>query len=198
MVDFEAVGQKRTGAGTRLEVQRVAFELFTEQGYESTSLRQIAAAVGINKASLYYHFANKEAILGSLFEQRGSEADDLADWVGRQDPRETLLEEAILRWVDSFAQEKLRGIRFLRSNPLIARRFETSEGGGIRDSLHRLSSLLAKCLPEVTATNMVLLRMAILSINAAVEAAAGMDIPDDAIVAAARTAARVLIKQIQP
>ena len=37
--------------------------LFREKGYPSTSIRDIADAVNINSASLYYHFKNKEAIL---------------------------------------------------------------------------------------------------------------------------------------
>ena len=41
----------------------VATELFIEQGYEGTSLREIADRLGITKAALYYHFPSKDDIL---------------------------------------------------------------------------------------------------------------------------------------
>lgn len=41
-------------------------ELFSVQGFEATSISQIADAVGIRKASLYSHFDNKQAILDAL------------------------------------------------------------------------------------------------------------------------------------
>jgi AcrR family transcriptional regulator len=35
---------------------QIAAELFTEHGYNATSVRQIADAVGVTEAALYYHF----------------------------------------------------------------------------------------------------------------------------------------------
>lgn len=51
---------------TGLEIRRVALELFVTQGYDATSIRDIAARVGIRGASMYHHFASKEAILWDL------------------------------------------------------------------------------------------------------------------------------------
>ncbi len=44
-------------------VATAAFELFSRQGYNATSLDQVASALGISKAAIYYHHAGKEAIL---------------------------------------------------------------------------------------------------------------------------------------
>jgi len=52
--------------GTRERILEIALELFTEQGYERTSLRQIAERLGFSKAAIYYHFASKEEILLTL------------------------------------------------------------------------------------------------------------------------------------
>src|SRR5690348_7125722 len=46
----------RSRRGTRARIQAVAVEMFTEHGYEKTSLREIAEALGVTKAALYYHF----------------------------------------------------------------------------------------------------------------------------------------------
>jgi AcrR family transcriptional regulator len=51
---------------TRERILAVANELFIEQGYEGTSLREIADRLGITKAALYYHFRSKDEILETL------------------------------------------------------------------------------------------------------------------------------------
>ena len=53
---------------TRERIQQVALELFAEQGYERTSLREIAERLGVTKAALYYHFKSKEDIVRSFTE----------------------------------------------------------------------------------------------------------------------------------
>ena len=45
-----------------------AAELFRVRGYASTSMQEIADAVGLSRPALYYHFKNKEELLGSLVE----------------------------------------------------------------------------------------------------------------------------------
>ena len=51
---------------TKQEILEASLELFSAQGFEATSISQIAGAVGIRKASLYSHFENKQAILDAL------------------------------------------------------------------------------------------------------------------------------------
>ena len=43
-----------------------AARLFREEGYASTSLRDIAAEAGMRAASLYHHFESKDAIVGEV------------------------------------------------------------------------------------------------------------------------------------
>ena len=53
---------------TRERILAVAQELFIEQGYDGTSLREIADRLGFTKAALYYHFRSKDEILVALIE----------------------------------------------------------------------------------------------------------------------------------
>jgi AcrR family transcriptional regulator len=57
---------RNQGAETRERILDVAQELFTRQGYEKTSLRDIAERLEITKAALYYYFERKEDILLEL------------------------------------------------------------------------------------------------------------------------------------
>ncbi|MFI1988830.1 TetR/AcrR family transcriptional regulator [Actinoplanes sp. NPDC020271] len=188
---------RRDGAETKALVRRTALRLFTEQGYEATSLRQIADELGINKASLYYYFDGKEAILRSLFDERGTEAERLVGWLREQPRTPELLATAVLRWVDSFTAEKLQGLRFMSANPLLARTLTGGPGGnrvgaGLNDFVDELTTLL----PDPSPQNVLLLRMAVLSINAAVQAAAPTGTGDEVVVAVARRAARAALGEI--
>ena len=53
---------------TKQEILEAALDLFSVQGFEATSISQIAGAVGIRKASLYSHFESKQAILDELMQ----------------------------------------------------------------------------------------------------------------------------------
>jgi len=56
-----------TGHGnTRQRILDIALDLFITQGYDATSIRQIAERLGFSKASIYYHFASKQDILMAL------------------------------------------------------------------------------------------------------------------------------------
>src|SRR5215471_7616169 len=53
----------RAGNGRRAAMCRTAAQLFRDRGYDATSVRDIARALGLTKAGLYHHFGSKEALL---------------------------------------------------------------------------------------------------------------------------------------
>ncbi len=65
---------------TRSRLRQLALEMFAEQGYEKTSLREIAERLGVTKAALYYYFKSKEDIVRSLVEDYMAQIDDLIAW----------------------------------------------------------------------------------------------------------------------
>ncbi|MGC2192550.1 MAG: TetR/AcrR family transcriptional regulator [Candidatus Dormiibacterota bacterium] len=56
-------------SSTRGRILEAALDLFTEQGFDKTSLREVSERVGVTKAALYYYFHSKEEILSSLVER---------------------------------------------------------------------------------------------------------------------------------
>lgn len=56
-------------AESRSRLVTTALDLFARQGYESTSVRQIAEAAGVAQGLLYNYFAGKEGLLQAIFEQ---------------------------------------------------------------------------------------------------------------------------------
>jgi AcrR family transcriptional regulator len=55
---------------TRLRILDAAELLFTEHGFEATTMRQITGAAAVNLAAVNYHFGSKEALIREVFRRR--------------------------------------------------------------------------------------------------------------------------------
>lgn len=56
----------KKGEVTRLAIEDAAMELFLEQGYAATSMRQIAENTGLALGGIYNHFASKDKIFEGI------------------------------------------------------------------------------------------------------------------------------------
>ncbi|MEU3556648.1 TetR/AcrR family transcriptional regulator [Streptomyces fragilis] len=93
----------RTSSGLHERLLASALRLFVSRGFRGTSLADIAADVGCSKASLLYHFSNKEAILTELLMPVGNEVFDLDARLAELDG-----EEAAVTAIQSFVGITLR------------------------------------------------------------------------------------------
>ena len=50
-------------------ILEAATRLFAERGYEGASMADLAESVGLRKASLFHHFASKDALYNAVFER---------------------------------------------------------------------------------------------------------------------------------
>jgi AcrR family transcriptional regulator len=82
---------------TRERILDVALDLFIENGFHKTSLREIAEQLGVTKAALYYHFASKEDILMALHLRLHEFGTDALSQLGDQEPTKA-------RWADLLDQ----------------------------------------------------------------------------------------------
>jgi AcrR family transcriptional regulator len=98
----EAMHEKVHGEGhergreTRSRLRELALQLFAEQGYEQTSLREIAERLGVTKAALYYYYKSKEDIVRDLVEDYMAQIDQLIAW-GKDQPRSAKTRAEIVR-----------------------------------------------------------------------------------------------------
>jgi AcrR family transcriptional regulator len=88
-------GSVIAGRSTKEAIREAAVRLFSSKGFEQTSLREVADAVGITKASLYYHYASKLdlllAIIEPIFDDLTAVVDGTADVAyGPEQVREVL------------------------------------------------------------------------------------------------------------
>jgi AcrR family transcriptional regulator len=59
-----------TSADTKTRILDAAELLFTEHGFEATSLRSLTAAAGVNLAAVNYHFGTKEELFQAVLTRR--------------------------------------------------------------------------------------------------------------------------------
>ena len=76
---------RRRGNTAREEILDASSELFTTQGFATTSTHQIADAVGIRQASLYYHFPSKTDIFLTLLNSTIEPSLELAEELAASD-----------------------------------------------------------------------------------------------------------------
>src|SRR5215472_6504554 len=103
---------------TRSRIQQVAVELFTEHGYEGTSLREIAERLEVTKAALYYHFRSKEDIIESLAEDLHRQMEELIAWAKSQ-PRTTETRSEVLARYMKVVAERDQVFRMLHQNQAV-------------------------------------------------------------------------------
>jgi AcrR family transcriptional regulator len=150
---------------TRVRVQQVALELFAEQGYEKTSLREIAERLGVTKAALYYHFKSKEDIVHSFTDDYFAEIDALMEWAKEQ-PRGEGTRRAILERYVGIVMGGSAVFRFLEQNRASVQGMETGKDrfARFRDRLDTLVDLLAG--PEASLRDRVRATAGVLSVGA--------------------------------
>ena len=106
---------------TKQKILDAALDLFSTQGFEPTSVSQIADAVGIRKASVYSHFGSKQEILDALLSEVQTQYDKhsifaQADW---DNPDFTKDKQSISP--DSALNMILGHIRYILHDPQISK-----------------------------------------------------------------------------
>lgn len=118
----------QTAVDTRSRIQEVALRLFIENGYEATSLREIAEEIGVTKAALYYHFKSKDEIVTSLIDDNASRLEKLIEW-GRTLPN---TRDGRIEFITRYANDLYKGrsldtMRFFERNQTALRENPKSE-----------------------------------------------------------------------
>jgi len=129
---------------TRSRVQKVALELFAEQGYEKTSLREVAERLGVTKAALYYHFKSKEDIVHSFTDDYFAAIDDLVEWAKDQPRTDATRHEILHRYV-GIVLGGSEVFRFLHQNQASVQAMEAGKDrfARFRDRLDGLVDVVA-------------------------------------------------------
>ena len=130
---------------TRSRLRLLALKLFAEQGYEKTSLREIAEQLGVTKAALYYYFKSKEDIVRSLVEDYVADMDALIAWAKAQ-PRSPDTRAEIVRRYLRIVANGAEVFRMLHQNQAAVSGFANAKERGelFKERMDALVDLLTE------------------------------------------------------
>ena len=140
MTDTPREPRDKDQPSTRERIQQTAIALFSEHGYERTSLREIAEQLGVTKAALYYHFKTKEEIAASFFDSYAEDVDRICDW-GESQPRTLETRTELLGRYAEVIRSHVEVLKFQQYNQAALTRLD--RGSIFRQRLRRLHALLA-------------------------------------------------------
>jgi AcrR family transcriptional regulator len=163
-----SVGRGSSDSERAREVQLAAADLFFTRGYEATTVREIAGALGIKSASIYYHWQNKEEILfdliSSAMEQLTAGVRTVLDAEGSADrrlagcvvhhvvihalrPKETTLGETELRSLTGERRDQVLAMRDAYESLVLGVVEEGARGGLFRALDAKLSTyaVISQC-----------------------------------------------------
>jgi AcrR family transcriptional regulator len=148
---------------TRSRIQAIALELFIEQGYDKTSLREIAERLGVTKAALYYHFPTKDHIVNSLIEDRLAQVRALTGWANSQPRTAEIRRQVIRRYAEEMHQTRAHDVmQFFERNQAAVKQMDSAQQ--MRAALGELIEALGGT--EGTLTEQLKTSLAIFAIHA--------------------------------
>lgn len=77
---------KEEAAETRSEILHSAKALFLDKGYENVSLEEIAAAAGVTRGAVHWHFKNKQGLMFAIRDEAQQPFQELAERMSKELP----------------------------------------------------------------------------------------------------------------
>lgn len=173
--------------GTRDRALATALELFTRDGYDRVSMREIAEALGVTKAALYHHFTSKEEIARELIGGYFAAIDELVAWAESTKPE---LSQLLSRWADLARRQGLATGKFIFANQRLVRELGL-HGRDPRRSIDRVADTVVG--PDRPSA-VLQVRMALICVHSAAIAADGLRLDGDEVFRIAREVAASIVR----
>jgi AcrR family transcriptional regulator len=157
--------RERNRARTYAEIADAALDLFERQGYDATTVDQIASAAGVSPATFFRYFATKEDVL--FADEEPSAAALTARVAARSDRRTTsvaALAEPVIAYAEATvgpdSPHSLRLMRLVMTTPSLAPRSLRMRLRWERDLANQLAEEDGLAAPELKHALAVLVREA--------------------------------------
>ena len=91
---------------TRSRILDAALDVFSEQGFEGSSLQQIADRLDLTKAALYYYFRSKDELLEALVEPAIRGVEEILDACSGEKDTPARRKEFMGQYLDYFLRQR--------------------------------------------------------------------------------------------
>lgn len=179
-------------SGTRVRALSTALELFSRDGYDAVSMREIAEALGVTKAALYHHFTSKEEIARELIGGYLAAVDEIVTWARSSQPS---MDEVLVRWAELARSQGLQVGKFMNANQRLIRELGLVSGEGPRRGIDLVADavLPADATPQLK----MQVRMALIALHTASIASEGLPLDAEEVFRIARNVASDIVRNAQ-
>ena len=146
----------------RQEILRAAARLFQQQGYDATSMNDVAAALKLSKGGLYHHFQSKDEILYHIMSHAMDITEErVINVVRRMEGAEARLRTLIRLHIEVVLSEEDREITvMLHENHPLPPALRRKINGRKKDYVHFVENLIADVQRQRNSTSQVTPRAA--------------------------------------
>jgi TetR/AcrR family transcriptional regulator, cholesterol catabolism regulator len=146
----------------RQEILRAAARLFQQQGYDATSMNDVAAALKLSKGGLYHHFQSKDEILYNIMSHAMDITEErVINAVRRIEGTEERLRTLIRLHIEVVLSEEDREITvMLHENHPLPPALRRKINGRKKDYVHFVENLVADVQRQRNSTSQVTPRAA--------------------------------------
>jgi AcrR family transcriptional regulator len=146
----------------RQEILRAAARLFQQQGYDATSMNDVAAALKLSKGGLYHHFQSKDEILFHIMSHAMEITEQRVINVARriEDPEERLRTLIRLHIGVVLSEEDREITVMLHENHPLPPALRRKINGRKKDYVHFVENLIAEVQRQRNSTSSVTPRAA--------------------------------------
>jgi AcrR family transcriptional regulator len=179
-------------SGTRARALSTALELFSRDGYDAVSMREIAEELGVTKAALYHHFTSKEEIARELIGGYLAAIEEIVTWAREAQPG---IEDVLARWSDLARVQGLQIGKFMNANQRLIRQLGLVSGEGPRRGIDLVAD--AVVAPDAPPQLKMQVRMALIALHTASIASEGLPMDADEVFRIAREVAADIVRNAQ-
>jgi len=146
----------------RQEILRAAARLFQQQGYDATSMNDVAAALKLSKGGLYHHFQSKDEILYNIMSHAMNITEERVINVARRiEGAEERLRTLIRLHIEVVLSEEDREITvMLHENHPLPPALRRKINGRKKDYVHFVENMVADVQRQRNSTSQVTPRAA--------------------------------------
>lgn len=180
---------------TRDRILDIAIDLFIAQGYDKTSMRQIAERLGHSKAAIYYHFAGKEDILQALHMRLHDFGREALDTISEADASPQAWANLLNQLIDQMLEHRALFILHERNQAAVEELHRKQHDAAHEDLQARFRQMLAN--PGIALESRVRMACAFGAVMGGLVLAGDVfaDVPSDDLGAMLRTAVSELLRQ---
>ncbi|QLY31241.1 TetR/AcrR family transcriptional regulator [Nocardia huaxiensis] len=143
MTGRAAQGAVVAGRSTKDAIREAAIQLFSAKGFEQSSLREVADAVGITKASLYYHYASKVDLLVAIIEPIFDDMRALVDSLDGREHTPDAVRAVLTAHLEAGLHHRAAGVLCMRDTVAIVNALGNNRYPDMLDMHRRMCEWLA-------------------------------------------------------